>query len=160
MKTQCSVKEAVGRERLRWWMASRVWEMREAEIELTSHLQFFGMDWAWSWAMSMGSAWSWSWAIVNGHAAIEKKKQGLLYGMFFTHMFHVLEVDMIGEKGVVTPQKGGEGGLDSEEEDEMRKRLTLKGLPQELGLLWVSRLPHCRLVHPPECQLLVLLSLA
>ncbi|KAB1228122.1 hypothetical protein CJ030_MR4G013724 [Morella rubra] len=30
-------------------------------------------------------------------AATEKKKQGLPYGMFFTHMFHALEVDMTGE---------------------------------------------------------------
>ncbi|KAB1223568.1 hypothetical protein CJ030_MR2G009167 [Morella rubra] len=82
-------------------------------------------------------------------AATEKKKQGLPYGMFFTHMFHALEVDMTGEvrekpkeskeynkktlrlmgfmqnedgewvkKGVVTPQKGGEGGLDSKEEND------------------------------------------
>ncbi|KAB1219666.1 hypothetical protein CJ030_MR3G011067 [Morella rubra] len=35
--------------------------------------------------------------ILYHMAATEKKKQWFPYGMFFTHMFHVLEVDMTGK---------------------------------------------------------------
>ncbi|KAB1206522.1 hypothetical protein CJ030_MR7G000022 [Morella rubra] len=98
-------------------------------------------------------------------AATEKKKQGLPYGMFFTHMFHVFEVELIGEvqekpkdskeynkktlrlMGFVQNDDGEwvkkgvvtpkKGGSDSEDEEET----DTKRLPGEIGLLWGSKHP-------------------
>ncbi|KAB1223154.1 hypothetical protein CJ030_MR2G016455 [Morella rubra] len=64
-----------------------------------------------------------------GWAATEKKKQGLPYGMFFTHMFHVFEVEMTGEVQ--------EKPKDSKEYN--KKTLRLMGFVQNDDGEWVKK---------------------
>ncbi|KAB1212379.1 hypothetical protein CJ030_MR5G020714 [Morella rubra] len=61
--------------------------------------------------------------------ATEKKKQGLPYGIFFTHTFHALEVDMTG--------KVREKFKDSKEYN--KKTLRLMGFIQNEDGEWVKK---------------------
>ncbi|KAB1227292.1 hypothetical protein CJ030_MR1G016850 [Morella rubra] len=104
-------------------------------------------------------------------AATEKKKQGLPYGMFFTHMFHVFEVEMTGEvqekpkdskeynkktlrlMGFVQNDDGEwvkkgvvtpkKGGSDSEDEEEADTERTPRGNRTPLGSKHPFLLLHC-----------------
>ncbi|KAB1220557.1 hypothetical protein CJ030_MR3G015810 [Morella rubra] len=62
-------------------------------------------------------------------AATEKKRQGLPYGMFFTHMFHILEVDLGGEVRE-TPKASKEYN---------QKTLRLMGFTQNDEGFWIKK---------------------
>ncbi|KAB1228127.1 hypothetical protein CJ030_MR4G013729 [Morella rubra] len=63
-------------------------------------------------------------------AATEKKKQGLPYGMFFTHMFHILDIDLGGEVRE-TPKASKEYN---------QKTLRLMGFTQNDEGFWIRKL--------------------